>query len=61
MTDVITEIITVTKIVGRSVSYSGSSMFDECDISCFPVTPKIGMKFILKSDMAYPSKITEYR
>jgi hypothetical protein len=53
------EIITVTKISGKNVTYSGSEFFDGCDISNFPHRPEIGERFILTSSFIDPSVISE--
>ena len=54
------EIITITKIEGRRVFYSGSEHFDGGDIEFFPSTPEVGKKFVLKNDFAHPSVLEEY-
>lgn len=51
------EIITVTEVKGRNVSYSGSNFFSGCDVSNFPEKPKVGEKYILISDFKKPSVI----
>ena len=56
----ITETITVTKIQGDSVSYSGSEYFNGCHITNFPHAPKVDEKFLLKSDFVHPSTIEEF-
>lgn len=54
-----TEIITVTRISGNNVTYSGSEYFDGCDISNFPRRPEVGERFILTSSFVTPSEISE--
>lgn len=55
----ITETITIIKISGNKVTYSGSEYFDVCHISNFPHTPKVGESFIITHDFINPSVITE--
>lgn len=55
----ITEIITITEVNGRNVSYSGSEYFDGCVISNFPHIPTVGERFVLTSDFIHPSVISE--
>jgi hypothetical protein len=56
----IREIITVTKIEGENVSYSGSSMFSGGKIEHFPKEVKVGDRYILESTMIIPSKVLPY-
>lgn len=49
-------IITITKVKGTNVSYSGS-MFHGCALSNFPDKPNVGDKYILTFDAKYPGKI----
>jgi hypothetical protein len=51
------EVITVTEIKGRSITYSRSSFFSGCDVSNFPDKPEVGAKYLLISDFKKPSVI----
>jgi hypothetical protein len=57
ITDMEKEIITITEVKGRSVSYRGSKFFSGCDISNFPEKPKVGKKYVLTSEFKKPSVI----